>query len=140
MLARAGRGTTLTDLAQRARDKAPGLIVLAGILIAAAVFLRGGPLELASTAAAASVTGLLLLFSVFWLRPGKTKTKDADTLSTFIAEDVVASFVVNGNGEIHPSGSAQRVEFIMAGIENGEQHQNTVKETKEYIQLKILYL
>lgn len=126
MLARAGRGTTLTDLAQRARDKAPGLIVLAGILIAAAVFLRGGPLELASTAAAASVTGLLLLFSVFWLHPGKTKTKDTDTLSTFIAEDVVASFVVNGNGEIQFSNKSAR---RRCGDRIGETLAATLKST-----------
>ena len=126
MQARAGRGNSLSDLAQKARGRARSLFSLAALAIAAAVFLRDSPYQIAVIAAAAATTCIVLVLTYFWWRDGKTDQRDTDALSTFIAEDTVATLIADDNGEILFLNKAAR---IRCGEAAGPMLASSLKQT-----------
>ncbi|MEP4195890.1 MAG: ATP-binding protein [Aliishimia sp.] len=96
----ASNGAGLVRVAHRAKGKGRSLC-LAAVLFAVLAFVApAGVPQLALMAATAAIIALLIVFSTIWWRTSSHAQMEERSLSDFIAEDIIASFVTDDDGEL----------------------------------------
>ena len=102
------RGTRLTEIALRARGKRKSLFFAMLLLVGLAALAPAGVPQIALISAATAVIALIGLFIFVWRRSDSVDRIEADAMSNFISEDVIASFITDEDGEVLFSNKAAR--------------------------------
>ncbi len=92
--------TGLVRLAYQARDKGRNLAIAALLFSVLAYIAPPGLPQLALIAASSALVVLLLAFSIIWWRSSARSQVEEKSLSDFIAQDIIASFVTDDDGAL----------------------------------------
>ncbi len=93
-------GTGLVRVATRAKGKGRSLLVAAILFSILSFVAPQGVPQIAFLSATAAIFGLLVVFSVVWWRSSARAELEEKSLSDFIAEDIIASFVTDDDGAL----------------------------------------
>ncbi len=104
----ARKATRLSDIANRSRGKNRVLLLAAVVFVVLAFLAPAGMARVAMIASASALLSLSAIFYAVWWRSDTLDRLEADAMSTFIAEDVIPSFITDDDGAVLFTNKAAR--------------------------------
>jgi two-component system cell cycle sensor histidine kinase/response regulator CckA len=96
----ARRGTRLTEIAERARDRKRVLLLVTAVFLVLSIVAPAGIARVAMIASASALVFLTGFFFFAWRRNDLVDRIEAEAMSNFIAEDAIPSFITDDEGAV----------------------------------------